>query len=155
MKPKLTPDVTHKICDLIRNGQYKESAARAAGVAKSTFFLWQSMGEKGEGGKKYRDFYLAVQEAEAASEVFLVTSVIKDGGWRGKLEVLKRRFPERWGDRHRMEHSTPDGPMAIEGSGTGGPAVTVVIGEHADVWNPEVHGKVEEATEDDLPDEDP
>lgn len=132
-KTKLTPETTDKICNLIRAGHYFNTAAAAAGVGESTFQAWKAKGEKAKGGA-FRDFWEAVKEAEAGSELLLVDRILKEGGAKGALEILKRRFPERWGDRHRMEHSTPDGPMGIHNTGTTGPAVQVVIGDKGDVW---------------------
>jgi hypothetical protein len=46
-----------------------------------------------------------------------------------------------------LEHSTPDGPLGHHHSGETGPAVQVVIGDHADVW---AGTDVEELTADEL-----
>lgn len=146
---KLTPEVQDKICNLIRAGHYFNTAAAASGVHPKTFQEWKAKGEVAKGGL-YREFWHAVKEAEGQSELLLVDRILKEGGAKGALEVLKRRFPERWGDRHRLEHSTPGGPLEIHGTGTAGPAVTVVIGDKADVWASAGYGEAEELTAEEL-----
>lgn len=143
---KLTPELQDKICNLIRAGHYFCTAAAACGIHKSTFQDWKTKGENAKAGK-FREFWLAVKEAEGVSELLLVDKILKEGGAKGALEVLKRRFPERWGDRHRLEHSTPDGPLGLNHSGDAGPSVQVVIGDKADVW---AGTDVEELTADEL-----
>lgn len=130
---KLTPETQDRICNLIRAGHYFSTAAQASGVHKSTFQEWKTKGESAKAGK-FREFWLAVKEAEGQSELLLVDKILKEGGAKGALEVLKRRFPERWGDRHRLEHSTPDGPLGMSHTGDMGLSVQVVIGDAADVW---------------------
>lgn len=150
MKPgrpnKLTPELQDRICNLIRAGHYFNTAAMACGVGESTFQEWKRKGAAAKGGM-FREFWLAVKEAEGQSEMVLVDRILKEGGAKGALEILKRRFPERWGDRHRLEHSTPDGPLGLNHSGTTGPAVQVVIGDKADVW---ADHDVAELTQDEL-----
>ena len=148
---KLTPERQDKICNLIRAGHYFVTAALASGISEDTFHDWKAKGEKAKSGP-FRDFWQAVKEAEGQSELLLVDRILKEGGAKGALEVLKRRFPERWGDRHRLEHSTPNGPLGIHGTGTAGhgPAVTVVIGDKADVWASAGYGEAEELTAEEL-----
>lgn len=150
---KLTPERQAKICGLIRAGHYMKTAAMASGISEDTFHDWKSKGESAKSGK-FRAFYDAVVEAEGQSELLLVDRVLKEGGAKGALEILKRRFPERWGDRHRLEHATPDGPLRhSHGGDPDQPSVTVKIGDAGSVWDPQVHGVVHEATEDDMPDD--
>ena len=148
---KLTTDIQDKICNLIRAGHYFSTAAAAAGIHEATFHEWKAKGEVAKSGP-FREFWLAVKEAESQSELLLVDKILKEGGPKGALEILKRRFPERWGDRHRLEHSTPNGPIGVHGTGTAGasPAVTVVIGDKADVWQGGSYPEAETLTEDEL-----
>lgn len=137
-EPKLTPEMQEKITNLIRAGHYMETAAKASGIGTTTFWRWMAEGQATEENPRprpiYRDFREAVQKAEADSEAILLAGIIRDGGPKMKLEVLKRRFPERWGDRHRLEHSGPNGGP-IEGHSTGGnaPVVNVIL-EGGTTW---------------------
>lgn len=149
-KLKLTPATQDKICGLIRAGHFKETAAMAAGINPATFYDWVAKGNATKGGV-YHEFAKAVAEAEAQSELLLVDRILREGGAKGALQVLKRRFRERWGDRVGLEHSGPGG-KPIETKGT--QAVQVVIGDAGDVWNLETMGGPQPATDDDIPDDD-
>ena len=139
-QPKLTPERQEKICALIRAGHYKKVAAAQSGISERNFYQWIARGDPEHPGykKRYADFASAVEQAEAESELVLLDE-IKKGGPREHLEILKRRFPERWGDRHRMEHSGPgDQPMAVNHSGTiQGPAPVQIIINQGDTWSEE------------------
>ncbi len=139
-KPKLNEHVQRKICRLIKAGHFQSVAARAAGVSEATFYRWLAQGSEPNAPRKYREFQEAVSMAIAESERILLNRVLKEGGPREALEVMKRRFPERWGDRQRLEHTSPEGEgIAVNHSGEiGGPAniVNVVIANVNDTWQP-------------------
>jgi hypothetical protein len=154
-KAKLTDEVEESICSMIRAGHHCKTSAIANDVAESTYHLWKSKGAKAKTGQ-YRQFYEAVEKAIAESEKILVETVLL-GGPKFALEILKRRFPEHWGDRHRFEHSGPKGgPLRTENehSGEVGPLVQVVVAGTDSTWDPALHGAVEEAGEDDVIDPD-
>jgi hypothetical protein len=151
-RPKLTDEITDKIANLVRAGHYLKTAARAAGISEATFHVWKARGAAAKSGP-YRAFHDAIEQAEAESELILVQTVL-EAGPKGALEVLKRRFPEHWGDRHRFEHSGPNGgPLKTENEHSGGlgPPVTIVLAGGG-TWDPGTHGDVQDATEEDLPD---
>ena len=103
---KLTAEVSERICRAIRAGNYPATAARAAGIAESTFYRWMEEGRSAESGK-YRDFHEAVKRAEAEGEaravVLISKAMAKD--WRAAMALLERRHPERWRRRERLEHA--------------------------------------------------
>lgn len=103
-RSKLTPEVQQRIVEVIRAGNYVSVAARFAGIGRRTFYKWMARGEREESGP-YRDFYVAVRQAEAFAEVRAVAilqSEMKDN-WRAALGYLERKFPTRWatGNRRR------------------------------------------------------
>lgn len=65
------------------------------------------------------EFVEAVEIAEAQAEAKLVRKVAKEK----PLEILKRRFPDSWGDTRRvkLEGGDPDSPIVTEN--LGGPPV--------------------------------
>ncbi len=69
-------------------------------------------GENDEEG--YREFYAAVLEAEAKSEADLLKKVRvhAPSDWRAGMEILKRRHPDRWGDRAEVT-GAKGGPITI------------------------------------------
>jgi len=97
---KLTTQVRERIAESIQAGAYAEQAARAAGIAPSTYYEWIKRGESGE--QPFSEFSEAVRAREAEAEVAAVT-VLRDaaqaGDWRAAAHYLERRHPERWGTR--------------------------------------------------------
>jgi hypothetical protein len=100
---KLTPELSKKICDAVRAGNYISVAARYSGVSQDTVHEWIQRG-RGEDPdrpalKIYRDFASDIDAAEAAAEVAAVlhwrAAMPKD--WHSSEKWLERRQPERWG----------------------------------------------------------
>src|SRR4051794_29882415 len=97
---KLTPKTQQAIVDAIAAGNYQEIAARAAGVAPSTFYEWKSRGEEGgPGNERFVEFLEAVEGAEAQAELAAVSAMRSawNKEWRSAIEYLGRRYPDRWG----------------------------------------------------------
>ena len=113
----LTPEVQKKICDFLRLGNYRETAARAAGVHERTVRTWLKWGlEK----KKpiYEQFLEACEKAEAEAEAMglgVIARAAQAGDWKAMAWRLERKHPERWGLKRSMELSGKAGgaPIAI------------------------------------------
>ena len=104
---KLTPTVIEKICDALRGGNYRETAAAYAGVGRSTFNDWMQRGHDAKSGI-YRDLVDAVEKALADSEarnIAMVEKAAAAGDWKAAAWYLERMFPGRWGrrDHHQIE----------------------------------------------------
>lgn len=101
-KPKLTPELTERICESIRQGVTFNSAAIIAGISKDTFYDWLRQGQ--EGRKPHSDFSDQVSRARAESEQALLQSLQSIGkhDWRSRAWVLERRFPDDYGNK--VEH---------------------------------------------------
>jgi transposase len=102
---KLTPEIMAKICDALRAGNYRETAAAFAGVRKSTFYEWLRRGARARKGI-YRDLHDAVEKALADSEardVMLIGKAAGEGDWQAAAWRLERKFPDRWGRRERHD----------------------------------------------------
>lgn len=102
---RLTPELSKRICDAIRAGNYLTVAARYCGVSPTVVHEWIARG-RGEHSrmpraKVYTDFANAVDEAEAGAEVAAVlhwrSAMPKD--WHSSEKWLKVRQPERWGEK--------------------------------------------------------
>jgi hypothetical protein len=52
----------------------------------------------------------------------LVEQVASDTDWRAKMEILKRRYSDRWGDRNKMEMTGADGKPLV----TTMPPITII-----------------------------
>ena len=109
-KSKLTPELTERICDFIRKGNYISTACQIVGIHKATYYNWLEQGETDiEAGidSMYADFVKAVKKAEADAEEELVKMVRNAApkNWIAGMTLLERRHPDRWGrrDRHQVE----------------------------------------------------
>lgn len=112
MKKKLTTEVIESICASIRAGSYIGAACGRARVSKRSFYEWKKRGEEERNESRntiYAKFLDAVESAEADNEVMLVGAIIKNDDWRAKMEILKRRYPDRWGDKNKYEHTGANG----------------------------------------------
>lgn len=145
-KAKLTAERQARICELIRAGHYKRVAAAQAGISEKTFYEWLQRGEPGAANyqRRFAQFREAVLQAEAESEEILLRKVL-EGGPKLALEILARRFPERWRRRVAVDHKGEQGHLhyhtgpGIEGGANGGgrsAAVQIVIQESGDAWQP-------------------
>ena len=113
---KLTPEVTKRLTEAIRAGNYYEAACAYAGIAYSTFREWMVKGEKAKSGK-YREFMEAVKKAEHEAEVRMVAMWQKHmpDNWQAIATFLERRYPERWGrKRLDIEHSGEIGIKIVD-----------------------------------------
>jgi hypothetical protein len=90
---KLTDERSQIIIDAVRNGVPRETAARLAGVAPSTLFLWLS---KGQGStSRYSEFLESVERAGAEAEEEAL-EVIRQAA-RGGAVLGTRRYTKRDG----------------------------------------------------------
>lgn len=112
---KFTPERREKIIAATQEGNFKSTAAALVGIDRTTLNAWLKEGkEDHEAGKRTvkAEFYLDMIQAEALGEHML----IKDVKAKKPLEILKRRYRDKWGDSKKVEHSGPDGGP-IEHSG--------------------------------------
>lgn len=114
----LTPELSEKICNVLRAGNYIETAANYAGVTRNTFYRWLRRGARAEEADDtsnleapYRAFHAAVSESMAAAEIRDVALIAKAATdqWQAAAWRLERRYPEKWGRRERHEHTGKDG----------------------------------------------
>lgn len=95
---KLDEKVQKVICDRLKAGCTRKAAAVSAGIVYVTFLDWLQKGEQARSGA-LREFFLAVEEAEAEAEVratLLLTQAGQgyDGGYKQrtvKTEVRTKR----------------------------------------------------------------
>jgi hypothetical protein len=107
--PKLTREVLDKIVRLMREGNFFATACRAAGIHRSTAYLWRTQGEADfleDRRTLYAEFFDRVGHAEAVAETLYVHSQPR-AARSGKrehvaaagaaLSFLKVRWSRRWG----------------------------------------------------------
>lgn len=109
---KLTDETRDVILRLIGAGNYRETAAEFAGIGRATLYRWLKRGEVAAAADEpdpadatYRDFYQAVVAAERQVEVLSLAKVraAADQHWQAAAWWLERRFPERWGQRQKID----------------------------------------------------
>ena len=94
-------ELTAKICDYIRMGNYAEIAARNCGVSPTRYYEWRKQGEDDKRAgliTAFTEFCDAVDDALAFWESKVVEIIEQHIPYDAKLalEYLSRRFPYRW-----------------------------------------------------------
>lgn len=113
---KLTPAVHDKIVSLVRVGNFVETAVRAAGIGKTTFYRWMKMGESDDRmgvTSKYHDLWNDVAKASAESEaldVALLAKAAKTGNIKAIQFRLERRHKSRWARGASLDLTVSRGP---------------------------------------------
>ena len=100
---KYTPEIAERIATRVAMGNYRETAAAAEGIAKSTFFEWLD---------RYSDFSDLIEKADAQAEGKRVKTILQaaDGGkWQAAAWYLERKCFDRWGRKDRHELTGKDG----------------------------------------------
>jgi transposase len=113
---KLNDEIQKQIIDLIRAGNYIETASSCVGISKNTLYDWLKRGAREKqrtDGKisKNEEIYVrfsdavekAIAEAEAR-DVMIIANASKND-WKASAWRLERKFPNKWG---RKEHLTAD-----------------------------------------------
>jgi len=105
---KLTKEIQDKIVTYISRGAYIETAAAAAGISKDTLYRWLKRGAKEKSGI-YREFSDAIEKADAVAELYILQQLqqLGDKAWQAHAWRLERRWPERWGQRYKVEDLNP------------------------------------------------
>jgi transposase len=113
---KLTPEITKRLTEAIRAGNYYEAACGYAGIHYSTFRKWMQKGEVAKSGK-FREFFEAITRAEYEAEVRMVAQWQKHmpEDYRAIRDFLERRYSDRWGrKRLDIEHSGEIGIKIVD-----------------------------------------
>lgn len=110
---KLNEERHKRLCDLVRAGNWLESAAAMAGVSSAVVRDWCRRGEReAEKGMDtiYTRFAADFELARAASEGHLVMRIVQAASkdWKAAAWLLSRKNPGRFGDKvtNRNENVT-------------------------------------------------
>jgi len=154
----LTPELSKQFCDLIRAGNYFETACGYLGIDKTAAYDWLNKGAAGQDATGewpdvYREFANAFTQAETFAEASSV-ALLKQAGqphqipgnlcepdgkpkpgvvmgdWRATAEFLSRRYRERWAPNAKHE-VTGKGGKPIQHEHTGGVDVRVAVADPA------------------------
>ena len=115
---KLTDEIQQAILDALSMGNFVETACAVAGIHKDTFYHWLKLADDAPNGR-HAKFRAAVQQAMAQAENDAVSLITAAGTtqWQALAWRLERMYPERWGQRMKVdadvkgktEHSGPGG----------------------------------------------
>ena len=92
-----SPEIRKRVVEFVRGGCYVETAVRAAGVSKSTFYSWLKKGSAGI--EPYAEFTAEIEQAmgEAEKRLVLCVEAAAPLEWRAAAWKLERMYPKRYG----------------------------------------------------------
>jgi transposase len=101
---KLTPEVTEAFLKALRVGNYLETAAAFAGIAKQTVYDWLRRGAREE-SRELIEFSDAVKKAQAQAEARDVAIIASAATrqWQAAAWRLERMHSDRYAQRSRVE----------------------------------------------------
>lgn len=88
---KLSPQLQANIVELVKAGNFRQTAAVAAGVSPATLYRWLR-----DPRPLYRAFRDVLEQAEARSEAAAVEKLVASDH-RGAIAFLEHRFRATWG----------------------------------------------------------
>ena len=99
---KLTAATVAKVVQAIELGATYELAAKYAGIAESTFYVWM---------KDHPEFSEAVHAGEGKAAIVWLAKIEQAGkdDWRALAWKAERRFPKSYGKSDRVELTGKDG----------------------------------------------
>lgn len=107
-EPKFTTELATKFVDIVRRGNFRETACAQVGITSRTLRNWLSAAAKGD--ERYAQFVAELDAAEAEAESTMVLAVRKAGlsDWRAAAWYLERRGAKRWGFKAQVEFSVQE-----------------------------------------------
>ena len=98
----LTPVTRDRILTYLRAGNYIETACKASGIHKDTYYGWMERARKGE--EPFATFAAEVDEALAAAEMLDLATIhaASHNQWQAAAWKLERRHPSRWSRREHV-----------------------------------------------------
>ena len=92
---KLTPELQAQLCEILREGNFVETACRCVGIPVERFYQWL---------KKDPGFREAVEKAMGEAEKEAIEMVKKRvPNWQALAWFLERRYQDRWGNKARLD----------------------------------------------------
>jgi hypothetical protein len=102
--PKLNAEVAGKLLMAVRAGNYRETAARLAGISEPTFYRWLK-----DPRPPYAALRAALDMADAECEAEVIGNLFRLSrtSTRAAAFLLERRWPKGWAKSRRLP---PDAP---------------------------------------------
>ena len=106
----LTPELTKKLCDMLKIAVPAKYAVAACGISERTFHAWMEAGERGEA--PYAEFAAAVTRARGEAVASMHVRALGGGkGSSAALWFLERRYWKDYAQHQRVEVTATD-PLA-------------------------------------------
>lgn len=99
----MTPDKEKEILAILTMGGSRNVAADYVGIAQGTLH---------DCIKRNADFSERVKNAEAKGQIRHLKKVSESDQWQASAWMLERKWPNEFGRRERLEHTSPDGSMS-------------------------------------------
>ena len=102
---------------LLRTAHFKSQICKQVRISEATLYNWIERAEleREQGGGEFLDFLEEFEAAEAEGESILISrlqTASQEGDTKATLELLRRRYRDRWGD-----HAPPEAPPKKTASG--------------------------------------
>jgi hypothetical protein len=97
---KLTDELAAKICEILEQGHYRETAAQLVGIHPVTMAKWM-----GHSREPFTSFQRAVREAEAKAEQTQLAKIINSPEPADAKWYLARKQPNKWAETRRVDVS--------------------------------------------------
>jgi hypothetical protein len=105
---KLTDELEEEICKLIRGQMTLTDACAWVGINRTCVWEWRTKGQA-HPESRYGQFERAIEKAYMVAKAYLIRGVAQHPDVRGKLFILKNRYPDEFRDRIVQEMSGPNG----------------------------------------------
>jgi hypothetical protein len=113
-----SPERREQFLQLLRAGNYVETACDYTGISKSAVYAWMGEAKGADARPVVTDFVDAIKEARGfaqASNVQIVMRAAHSGHWQAAAWWLERTNPKQWGriQRHEVE-AAPATPVDVK-----------------------------------------
>jgi hypothetical protein len=105
---KLTDELEEEICKLIRGQMSLTDACAWVGISRVAVWEWRARGQA-EPESRYGQFDRAIEKAYTVAKAYLIRGIAQHSDVKGKIFILKNRYPEEFRDRIVQEVSGPGG----------------------------------------------
>lgn len=102
---KFSPALAEQIVASVRAGNFRTTAAGAAGIDQKTLREWVHKGDKQRDGHPLKEFGKALRKAEKHAQATMVMRINKAGAedWKAIAWILERLNPRKYGLKVRVE----------------------------------------------------
>ena len=105
---KLTDDLEKRLCGLIQKQLTLTDSCDLLEVNRTTVWEWRSLGQR-DPASRYGQFERRITKAYALAKSRLIRDIARHPDLKGKIFLLKNRYPTEYRDRVYQEINGPEG----------------------------------------------